>query len=289
MDVKYINPFITASVDIFSTFSGVESIPSRPTARTSPLVGKDINGFISLNGHGISGYFIINFSQPFLTRILANIFDHVQASLSELLDLAGELTNMISGSAKAELSKRGFFFDVAVPQISQTAPAIPKDLKGKPIIVVPFETEIGKFQIQASILEIAEDFQKDTSPEIKAPDGYISVDAFAKLTRVAPIKVRRLLKTGFLKGKKITATQWHIPKEELKKFQAGHPGKTKTPAKTVSTQPEAFVSLEKFSKLSGLPPTKVKNFLRTGFIDGIKDQNQVWQIKTDQVLKFKKG
>ncbi|MGD9824140.1 chemotaxis protein CheX [Desulfobacter sp.] len=288
MDVKYINPFITASIDVFSTFSGIESKPGRPTIRTSPLIGEDINGFISLNGHGISGYFIINFSQPFLTHILSTIFDSSQASLNELQDLAGELTNMITGSAKAKLSKRGFFFDVAVPQISQAVPPIPKGLRGKPIIVVPFNTKFGKFQIQASLLEIEEDFQKITPPEIKAPPGYISVADFAKLTRIAPIKVRRLLKTGFLKGEKISATQWHIPEKELIKIQGDHPPQVSYAPKECPTLLAESVSLEEFSKLSGLPPTKIKNFLRTGFIKGAKDENQVWWIKKEQVSKFKK-
>ncbi|WP_035236547.1 chemotaxis protein CheX [Desulfobacter vibrioformis] len=288
MDVKYINPFITASINVFFTFSGIESKPGRPTIRTTPLVSEDINGFISLNGHGISGYFIINFSQPFLTQILAAIFDYSQSSLNELQDLAGELTNMITGSAKAELSQKGFFFDVAVPQISQTIPPIPKGLRGNPIIVVPFNTKFGKFQIQASLLEIAEDFQKVTPPEIKAPPGYLSVADFAKLTRVAPIKVRRLLKTGFLRGEKISATEWYIPEKELLKIQGDHPPQIANASEQSPTLLEESVSLEEFSRLSGLPPTKIKNFLRTGFIKGVKDENQAWWIKKEQVSKFKK-
>ncbi|MDD9301862.1 MAG: chemotaxis protein CheX [Desulfobacter sp.] len=116
MDVKYINPFISASMNVFSTFAGIDSHPGTPGIRTCPLADKDINGFIHLNGHGIKGFFIIGFASAFLARILASIFDHSQASTEELYDLAGELTNMITGSAKAELSKKGYFFDVAVPK-----------------------------------------------------------------------------------------------------------------------------------------------------------------------------
>lgn len=202
MDVNYINPFISASMSVFSTFAGLESHPGPPSVSIRPLIDKEINGFIGLNGHGIRGYFIINFSAAFLNRILASIFDHAGSTTEELYDLAGELTNMITGSAKAELSKKGFFFDVAVPVISRTAPRIPQDMKNHPVIVVPFETQAGKFYIEASILRIEEDFQQDTMPEVQAPAGYISVADFAKRTRMDPVKTRRLLKTGFLSGKK---------------------------------------------------------------------------------------
>ncbi|MCG8685325.1 MAG: chemotaxis protein CheX [Desulfobacterales bacterium] len=288
MDVKYINPFISASMDVFSTFAGIDSNPGAPSVRTKPLTDKDINGFIGLNGHGISGYFIINFSTSFLVQILSSIFDHPEASTEELHDLAGELTNMITGSAKAELSKKGFFFDVAVPKISHTNPRIPDDLKRNPIIVVPFDTKAGKFHIEASIQRIEEDFQQDTMPEVEAPQGYISVDTFAKRTRMDPIKVRRLLKTNFLEGKKISNRQWHIPENELFKIQGYRPPKTKTVKKVSQCLLDETVSVEEFSKLSGLSSAKIKSFLRTGFLRGLQDDNQVWRVHRGQISKFRK-
>ncbi|MCG8619729.1 MAG: chemotaxis protein CheX [Desulfobacterales bacterium] len=289
MDVKYINPFISASMDVFSTFAGVESSPGTPSVRVEPLTNKDINGFISLNGHGISGYFIINFSASFLQEILAAIFDHTRATREELYDLAGELTNMITGSAKAELSKKGYFFDVAVPKISHTTPVIPDDLKKKPIIVVPFDTRAGKFHIEASIQRIEEDFQQDTLPEVEAPDGYISVDAFAKETRMDPIKVRRLLKTGFLNGKKISNSQWHIPEEELFKIQGYRPSKTRAMKKVPQSLLDETISVKEFSRLSGLSSAKIKGFLRSGFLKGVLDDTQTWRVRKGQISKFIKN
>lgn len=288
MDVNYINPFINASMDVFSTFAGVKSTPGAPSVRTRPLTDKDINGFIGLNGHGISGYFIINFSAAFLQKILTNIFDHAKSSEEELHDLAGELTNMITGSAKAELSKKGFFFDVAVPRISNLAPVIPDDLKKNPIIVVPFETQAGKFHIEASMQRIEEDFQQDTMPEVKPPQGHISVDEFARRTRMDPIKVRRLLKTQFLSGKKVSVKQWHIPEDELYKIQGYRPPKNQSSQKVSPMLLDETISVEEFSRLSGLRPAKIKSFLRSGFLKGLMDENNTWRVKKGQVSKFVK-
>ena len=288
MNVKYINPFISASMDVFSTFAGVESRPGSPSVRLTPLTDQDVNGFITLNGHGINGYFIINFSSRFLKEILTEIFDHTDAVNEEINDLAGELTNMITGSAKAELSKRGYFFDVAVPRISHTAPEIPSEMKKKPVIIVPFATKAGKFHIEASFQRVEEDFQQDTMPEVEAPEGYVSVEIFAKTVRMDPIKVRRLLKTGFLSGKKISNRQWHIPEEELLKIQGYRP-----PANTVmknlsQSVLDETVGVEEFSRLSGLNSAKIKSFLRTGFLKGVQDENKAWRVHRCQVSKFTK-
>ena len=288
MEVKYINPFISASMSVFSTFAGLNSSPGAPSVRTRPLTDKDINGFIGLNGHGITGYFIINFATEFLQEIMATIFEHTQSTKADLYDLAGELTNMITGSAKAELSQKGFFFDVAVPKISHTTPAIPDDLKKNPIIVVPFDTRAGKFHIEASIQCIDEDFQQDTMPEIAPPEGYISVDDFARKTRMDPIKVRRLLKTGFLTGKKISNRQWHIPEKQLFKIQGYRPPETKPVQKVTQTLLDETISVEEFAKLTRLRPAKVKSFLRSGFLRGIVDEQNVWHVKKSEISKFNK-
>ena len=290
MDVNYINPFINASMAVFSTFAGVKSDPGSPSVQKRPLADRKINGFIGLNGHGISGYFIISFSASFLTKILAGIFeDQFNPSREDLYDLAGEITNMITGSAKAELSQKGFFFDVAVPRIDLGNPTIPEDLVKNPVIVVPFVTRIGKFNIQASIQRIEEDFQQDNMPEIKAPKGYVSVDAFAKSTHMDPVKVRRLLKTGFLSGEKISSRQWHIPEDELMKIQGFRPPKKQASTQKLSgSMLEEAVSVNEFSGLSGLSSAKIKNFLRTGFLKGALDDHQAWRIWKGQVSKFKK-
>ena len=287
MNVDYINPFINASLEVVKTFAGIDSAAGRPLVRPQPATGGDIKGFITLNGHGINGYFIISFTRAFLEDILAALFDGGPVSGEEVDDLAGELTNMISGSAKAQLSEKGFFFDVAVPKISHTMPMIPDDLKSGPVIIVPFDSRAGKYFIQASIKKIEEAFATDTMPEIDPPDGHISVETFARRTRMDQLKVRRFLKTGFLQGKKISNRQWHIPETELNKIQGYRP--TKRPARTVEadTDMDKLVSAEQFARLSGLSTAKVKSFLRTGFLKGRVDESKKWRVYIDQVSKFK--
>jgi chemotaxis protein CheX len=157
MNVAYINPFINACIDVFHTFAGIASTPGKPVALKQPAGPGTIKGIIGLNGHDVDGYFIISFSRPFLEKIVTGLFEMTSsASTAELDDLAGELTNMITGSAKAQLSKQGYFFDVAVPRISHTLPDIPDHMKNCPVIMVPFTTPSGEYAIEASMKAVTQ-------------------------------------------------------------------------------------------------------------------------------------
>ena len=156
MKVAYINPFINACIDVFQTFSGFVSTPGKPAAGMHPGDHCSIKAMIGLNGHGIQGYFIISFSHTFLEKVVEGLFGRqTSVSMNEINDLAGELTNMIAGYAKAHLSKQGYFFDVAVPRITHTLPEIPEYMKGTPVIMVPFTTPSGEYTIEASMKTVA--------------------------------------------------------------------------------------------------------------------------------------
>jgi chemotaxis protein CheX len=292
MNVDYINPFINASINVFTAFAGIVSTPGPPAIITRLLKTGYLNGFIGLNGHGINGYFIINFSEFFLRKVYSNLFDTDElATQEQLYDIAGELTNMISGSAKAQLSGKGFFFDMNVPKISHTVPKVTGILKHIPIITVPFKTDSGCFAIEASILRIEEDFEVDTHPEIEPPAGMISVKEFSRRSGMAKVKVRRFLKTGFIEGRKISNAQWHISEGQLEKIQGKkqqiHLDKSKQVKLVNSDSIGESLTIEKFAMLSNLSQIKIKRFLKTGFLKGVLDETDTWQIPIMEISKFR--
>ena len=287
MNVNYINPFINACIEVFSTFANLESRPGKPRARIHPSARGELKAIIGLNGHGIDGYFIIHLTRAHLENIMATLFNtHTRHSDEELKDLAGELTNMISGCAKAQLSQRGFFFEVALPQISTTEIEIPTNLERVPVIQVPFETDMGIYVIEASIKTMDSDLAQDDMATIPAPPGMLSLEDFSSRVRIHPVKLKRLLKTGHLTGERISRQQWHIPTSQLKKFPGHHPDKA-----PMGTAPicQATLSLEEFSRSTGLPQAKIKRFIRSGFIAAALDENENWVIPPSEILKFKKN
>ncbi len=71
----------------------------------------------------------------------------------EIVDAVGELTNMICGGAKAELAKLNQKFDLATPtMIVGTGIAITV-FSDAPTVIIPFDTDCGKFVIEANLME----------------------------------------------------------------------------------------------------------------------------------------
>ena len=291
MNVDYINPFINSAINVLNTMAGVKAHPGKPAAYKNTMKNGDIHGFIGLNGHGINGFLIISFTRACIRGILSQIGDDAgDHSPQQLADAVGELTNMISGGAKATLSKKGFFFDVAVPSAGTSRPPVPEGMKGTPVIIVPLKTDKGKFYIEACISKVEEDFREDHGPEVEVPEGMLTVKDFARKTGMGEIKVRRFLKTGFLNGTMISPKQWHIPEEELTKIQvAKNGGKSNGPGLPAEVSADILagcVSVKEFSAMSGLALPKIRSFLRSGFIEGFKDSNGAWHVKRDQISKF---
>ncbi|MFO7753711.1 MAG: chemotaxis protein CheX [Desulfobacteraceae bacterium] len=292
MNVDYINPFINSAINVLNTMAGIKAVPGKPGVRRSSFGKGDIHGFIGLNGHGINGFFIISFTRTCINEILSNIADApADESLPNMSDAVGELTNMISGGAKATLSQKGFFFDVAVPSTGTSRPDIPEGMKGEPVIIVPFQTGKGNFYIEACISKVEEDFREDHQPWVEVPDGMLTVKSFAEKTGMAEIKIRRFLKTGFLSGTMVSPKQWHIPEQELSKIQVVKTGGKNNGYSVKSPELSAdmlagCVSVKEFAAMSGLASPKIRRFLRSGFIEGFKDSEGAWHVKRDQISKF---
>lgn len=67
---------------------------------------------------------------------------------SEITDLVGEITNMVTGGAKRQLSEKGFEFDMATPMVvSGVNHSIHHKAKG-PVILIPLSSPHGNAFIE---------------------------------------------------------------------------------------------------------------------------------------------
>ncbi len=214
MKVEYINPFINAVIHVLKTMGGVSPVPGKPRLKDGNTALGDVSGVIGLAGEGVRGFFVVSFTEScilsFMEKMLGETFDRIDA---EVKDAVGEVTNMISGGAKGELSQKGFFFDVAIPSVVSGARHKIEQSTGMPVIVVPFSTEAGAFFIEAA-LYTGEPVEQETA---EIPEGMLSIAQFSRKTGIRTATIRGWLNTGFIKGEKVSAKVWHIPEEEMKK------------------------------------------------------------------------
>ena len=71
----------------------------------------------------------------------------------EIKDAVGEITNMVSGGARAELAQKGYNFEMAIPTIITGKNTQVDPISASPVIVIPFQTDAGRFYVEVCITD----------------------------------------------------------------------------------------------------------------------------------------
>src|SRR5210317_183813 len=117
MDVKLINPFINATINVLETMAFITVSPGKPYAKTDNLAVGDVSGVLGLTGVA-NGTISVTFEEKCILAIVSNMFGEIMMELNnEITDAVGELTNMISGQARRELEEMGKIFNAAIPSV----------------------------------------------------------------------------------------------------------------------------------------------------------------------------
>ena len=155
MKVDFVNPFLEAAKSVIETMAFTPVTPGKPAVKQDNLTWGIVSGVIGLASAKLKGNMVLSFDEGAILGIVSKMLgEEFQSIGPDVVDAVGELTNMISGNAKKALSEKGFVFDMAIPvMIIGKDVAIVQFTKG-PIITVPFETEKGKFVIEANLREV---------------------------------------------------------------------------------------------------------------------------------------
>jgi len=163
MNVDYVNPFLSATIELFEKTFGVTPIPGEVFLDERARKHRwDISAVMVLTGSAI-GVVAIR-----LTRLLADkllVKSGVQWKDEEeresLCDgMVGEMVNIVSGNASGRLS--GYDIEISVPIVVQGENHTISWPERSPIIGVPFTTDFGPFMIDISLIEIPKMYQKKT-------------------------------------------------------------------------------------------------------------------------------
>ncbi|MFQ5732652.1 MAG: chemotaxis protein CheX [Planctomycetaceae bacterium] len=105
MDVEFVNPFVTATTNVFHTMLECEITRDGLSLKNHTQPTYDLSGVIGLSGR-VSGSVIVSVSREVAFGVVERLLGlEVNEITSEVTDSLGELTNIISGSAKAELAQ----------------------------------------------------------------------------------------------------------------------------------------------------------------------------------------
>lgn len=151
MDVRLINPFINATMNVLSTMADVACTPQKPYLKEDDKAVGIVTGIIALSGI-INGTISVTFDKKSILKIVSNLFGEKFTQINdEVEDAVGELTNMISGQARRELEELNIPLSAAIPSIICGKDHLVKHYADEPKIAIPFETESGKFTIEVCL------------------------------------------------------------------------------------------------------------------------------------------
>ena len=151
MDVKIINPFINATLNVLETMAFVKSEAGKPFLKKDDIAKGDVSGIIGITGE-TNGTIYVTFDESSILKIVSNMFGEKMREINnEITDAVGELTNMISGQARKELEEIGKVFHGAIPSVitGKNHKLIPMT-KG-PRIAIPFKTDSGNFTVEVAL------------------------------------------------------------------------------------------------------------------------------------------
>ncbi|NRD72677.1 chemotaxis protein CheX [Shewanella sp. VB17] len=149
MNVNFINPFLDSLIHVISTMASMELSSGKLSIKKDNDAKGDVSGLISLIGPQTKGSLSISFEQKLILEIMQNMLGENPGMINEeIIDLVGEITNMVAGGAKNILADEGYEFEMATPTVvSGQTHTIRHKVKGQKIIM-PFDSHFGKAFIE---------------------------------------------------------------------------------------------------------------------------------------------
>lgn len=159
MHVNFINPVLRSMQNILSTMAHIEPKVGTPKVKEKNEIiqGKNITGVMSMTGRRGNASVAITFSEAAILHIANKMLPGGVTTIDGMvIDLVGELANMVLGGAKSELENGGYFFKLSLPTIILGSDYLIAHRTDAPIIMLPFTMPEGGFVIEAGYEEIKE-------------------------------------------------------------------------------------------------------------------------------------
>ncbi len=172
MNVNFINPVLGSILDVLSTMAHIEPEVGSPKRKGKHDVvhGKNITGVISMVGRRGNASIALTFSEAAILHIAKKMLPSEITTIDGIvIDLVGELANMVLGGAKRDLENRGYSFQLSLPTIIFGCDYLIAHKTNAPIIMLPFTMPEGEFVVEAGYEEVNEYVYSSSLPSNLAP------------------------------------------------------------------------------------------------------------------------
>ena len=149
MNADFINPFLSSLSNVLATMAMLEVNSGQPSIKKTEAPAGDITGMITMDSPQTSGSLAISFSEAVILEIAERMLQEKFTQINkDIIDLVGELTNMITGGAKVILESKGYDFGMASPVVIQGNEEHTLPVKNGPTIIIPYTIDSGAFYVE---------------------------------------------------------------------------------------------------------------------------------------------
>jgi chemotaxis protein CheX len=152
MDVRYVNPFIEAVDDIFSTMLGSVVVRGTIALSNGMASPRSLVAFIALSGP-VSGIVSLHLPSSTAIKIVNSLLDTDGLTVDDaVLDGIAELVNIIAGGAKAKLTDgSGPPADLGLPVVVRGARYQADPTVKSKWLEIPFTSGLGPFCLRVAL------------------------------------------------------------------------------------------------------------------------------------------
>ncbi len=151
MRAEFINPFVSATQNVFQTMLGKSLVRGPLSLAQNHTPVHEVSGLIGLTGQ-CQGMVIVNIGRDTAMSAAGIMLGETMTEMNaDVVDAIGELTNMIAGAAKAQLE--AFQLNIGLPTVitgSNNQVSFPSK---SPTITIPFESDIGPVSVEVGLAE----------------------------------------------------------------------------------------------------------------------------------------
>jgi chemotaxis protein CheX len=152
MRADYINPFITSLINTFETMLACPLTRGQLYLKTKDTHLHDVSGIIGLSGQA-QGTVVLTLDRNVALQATSTLLMCETNEInSDVVDAVGELTNMVAGSAKAQLTE--YKLSISLPGVIKGEGhevCFPSDVTP---ICVPFTCPWGDLKIEVGLTEV---------------------------------------------------------------------------------------------------------------------------------------
>lgn len=151
-DQEFINSFVNGAITTLNVQCGIQVKSLKPQIRLPNEKSKldiEIAGLVGITCSKFNGSIAICFPEKTFLGVMSGMLGETFTSIDkDLEDGAGELMNIVYGTAKSVLNAKGYDLQKALPNVIRGKNVTLRHIGSGTTLILPFDSIAGQFEIE---------------------------------------------------------------------------------------------------------------------------------------------